>query len=147
VKVIKHRRSDNRHLYFVTFDGTHPAFGETTLSFHYIYAVEQDSEGDGWRVRGAAGGAGDPPRRATPWVNLGGGGWPDRFFAGGWIDPADREIDRNELRFANGLMIHDDATEGVALFINDEHVVMPATVVMIDAAGTEIARHSTFPGP
>jgi hypothetical protein len=82
VRFLKHRASDNRHVYYVTFDATHPAFESRLLSCHYVYAVEAAPDG-GWRVRGSAGGAGDPPRRSTPWVNLGGGGWPDRFFAGG----------------------------------------------------------------
>lgn len=33
VMFIRHRRSDHRHIYYVTFDGTHPAFGNRTLSF------------------------------------------------------------------------------------------------------------------
>jgi hypothetical protein len=87
------------------------------------------------------------PRRSTPWVNLGGGGWPDQFFAGGWINDAGLDIDRVELRFANGVTLHDDSSEGVALFITDENVAMPGTVALIDRAGNQIATHRPFPGP
>jgi len=112
---------------------------------HYVYPVEPDP-GGGWRVRGGAGGAGGGPRRSTPWVNLGGGGWPDRFFAGGWIDDAGLDIDRVALRFANGVTLHDDSSERVALFIADENVAMPGTVALIDRAGHQIATHQPFPG-
>jgi hypothetical protein len=87
------------------------------------------------------------PRRSTPWVNLVGGGWPDQFFAGGWINDAGLDIDRVELRFANGVTLHDDSSEGVALFITDENVAMPGTVPPIDRAGNQIATHRPFPGP
>lgn len=145
VRFLKHRASESRHLYFVTFDGTHQAFGPEILRFHYVYAVESDPDG-GWRVRRSAGGAGDPPQRSTPWVNLGGGGWPDRFFAGGWISQAGAHIDRIELRFANGITVVDDCSEAAALFITDHTVAMPGVVVMLDHAGNEIASHPAFPG-
>lgn len=145
VRFVKHRQSERRHLYFVTFDGTHPRLGPTVHNFHYAYPVEPDHEG-GWRVFGGAGGAGGSPRRSTPWVNLGGGGWPDRFYAGGWIDTARLPINRLVLRFANGIALEDDTSGSVALFITDEHVRMPATIVMLDGEGSEIMSHPAFPG-
>jgi hypothetical protein len=92
-------------------------------------------------VFGGAGGAGEAPRRSTPWVNLGGGGWPDRFFAGGRIHDAGTEIDHVELRFANGITLHDDIEEGIALFITDQTVALPAIVALINPSGKEIATH------
>lgn len=65
----------------------------------------------------------------------------------GRIDPTNSDIDCVELRFANGLILQDDASEGVALFITDEPVRLPATVVMIDAAGTDTGSDPAFPGP
>jgi hypothetical protein len=144
LRFLKHRASDNRHIYFVTFDGTHAAFGSQRLSFHYVYAVEADPNG-GWNVNGSSGGAGDPPQRSTPWVNLGGGGWPDRFFAGGWIEQAAAHVGRIELRFADGLVLHDDCAENAALFITDQTVTLPGTVILLDPQDNEIARHSAFP--
>lgn len=145
VRFVKHRESARRHLYFVTFEGTHPRLGPQVRSFDYVYPVEPDPDG-GWRVFGGAGGAGEPPRRSTPWVNLGGGGWPDRFFAGGRIDNAGLDIVRVELRFANGLTLQDDIEAGVALFITDETVELPATVALLDDASNEVAAHHAFPG-
>jgi hypothetical protein len=145
VRFVKHRQSELRHVYFVTFKGTHPRLGPAVRNFDYVYVVEPVPEG-GWRAFGGAGGTGDPPRRSTPWVNLGGGGWPKWFFAGGWIDAAGQPAERIELRFADGLTLDDDATEDVALFITDEHVTMPATIAMLDAEGNEIATHPAFPG-
>jgi hypothetical protein len=145
VRFVKHRQSEHRHLYFVTFDATHPRLGPVARSFHYAYAVEPGPD-SGWQVRGGAGGAGDPPRRSAPWVNLGGGGWPTAFFAGGWIDGAGQPVDRVELRFTNGITLHDDAGQDIALFITDGPVSMPGTIAMFDAHSNEIASHPAFPG-
>lgn len=145
VRFVKHRAS-KRRLYFVTYSATMPDVGPDVHSFDYVYPVEPDPDG-GWRVRGGAGGSGRAPRRSTPWVNLGGGGWPDEFFAGGRIDDAGIDIARIELRFANGVTLHDDAEQGVALFITDETIAMPGTAVLLDEAGDEVATHRPFPGP
>ncbi|MBV9001933.1 MAG: hypothetical protein JO304_22945 [Solirubrobacterales bacterium] len=144
VRFVKHRQSAMRHLYFVSFEGTIPQLGADVHRFGYVYPVEPDPTG-GWRVFGGVGGSGEPPRRSRPWVNLGGGGWPDRFYAGGQIEDDGLGVDRIELRFANGVVLRDDATHGVVLFITDETVAMPATLVMLDRAGTEIATHRPFP--
>jgi hypothetical protein len=146
VRFVKHRESEARHLYFVTYDGTHPRLGPTVVSFHYTYPVEPDPDG-GWRVLGGTGGAGEMPRRATPWVNLGGGGWPDAFYAGGRIDRAGFAIARVELRFANEITLCDDTEQDVALFITDQTVTLPGTVALLDAGGREIATQRPFPGP
>jgi hypothetical protein len=146
VRFVKHRASERRHLYFVTYSATIPDLGPDTRSFDYVYPVEPDPDG-GRRVRGGAGGSGRGPRRSTPWVNLGGGGWPDQFFAGGRIDDAGMDIARIELRFANGITLHDDTDQGVALFITDETIAMPGPAVLLDEAGNEVATHRPFPGP
>jgi hypothetical protein len=79
VQFVKHRQSERRHLYFVTF---HAAIlhldPDRQYPMSYLFPVERDPNG-GWRVRGGAGGAGGEPQRSTPWVNLAGGGWPDQF--------------------------------------------------------------------
>jgi hypothetical protein len=129
----------------VTFHGAIPRLGPERHSFSYVFPVERDPRG-GWRVRGGAGGAGSTPRRSTPWVNLGGGGWPDQFYAGGRIDTAGLDVARIELRFADGLTLEDDTDAGVALFITGETVEMPATVALLDQAGNDVATHRAFPG-
>jgi len=51
----------------------------------FAYYLMQDDAGN-WRVEGAAGGSADgDPIRATSWANLGGGGWPANFYAGGAV--------------------------------------------------------------
>lgn len=145
IRFVKHRESERRHLYFVTFDGTIPQIGPDSHPFSYIYPVERDLHGD-WRVRGGAGGAGDQPRRATPWVNLAGGGWPDQFYAGGRIHNAGIDIARVELRFANGITLEDDTEAGVALFITDQPVEIPATLALLDRDGNDVSTRRPFPG-
>jgi hypothetical protein len=146
IRFVKHRESERRHLYFVTFEGAIPQLGpDRRYPWSYASPVEHDPDG-GWRVRGGAGGAGDGPQRSTPWVNLGGGGWPDQFYGGGRIDNAGIDIARVELRFADGLTLEDDPTAGVALFITDQTVEMPATVALLDQAGNNVATHPAFPG-
>jgi hypothetical protein len=143
VRFAKHRQSEHRHVYFVTFDGAIPQLGAETHAFGYVYALQRDPQ-SGWQVIGATGGAGDMPSRSTPWVNLGGGGWPDRFYAGGRIASAGFDIARVELRFANALTLVDDAEKHVALFITDKSVRMPATVVLYDRANDEVGAHPAF---
>jgi hypothetical protein len=58
VRLVKHRQSARRHVYFVTFEGTIPRRGPEICRFEYVYPVEPDPTG-GWRVFGGAGGSGD----------------------------------------------------------------------------------------
>jgi hypothetical protein len=143
-RCIKHRRSRCRHVYFVTFHASIPHLGPDTHECHYVFPVGRDAAGQ-WQLVGGAGGAGGVPKRPTPWVNLGGGGWPDRFYAGGRIGSAGTDVARVQLRFSNGVTLEDDSEGGVALFITEESVLMPATAVLYDAAGGEVARHPAFP--
>jgi hypothetical protein len=146
IRFVKHRESERRHLYFVTFEGAIAQLGTDSLyPCSYVFPVERDPAG-GWRVRGGAGGAGDEPQRSTPWVNLAGGGWPDQFYAGGRIHNAGIDIARVELRFANGLTLEDDTEADVALFIIDQPVELPATLVLLDRDGNDIATQRPFPG-
>ena len=144
VRFVKHRESERRRVDFVTFDGSVPRLGPETHTFGYVFPLERDAEG-GWRVIGGAGGGDYMPARSTPWVNLAGGGWPDRFYAGGRIHDAGIEIARVQLRFVDGFALEDDSDEAVALFITDETVRLPATVVLHDQAGNRIATHPAFP--
>jgi hypothetical protein len=66
----------------------------------------------------------------------------DDLIAGGQIERAGTNIARVEVRFA----LQDDAAQDVALFITDDPVVMPSTVVLLDSAGVEVAEHGAFPG-
>jgi hypothetical protein len=142
-RVLKSRRAGQRSVHFVTFQGTIPHYGNTTLRFGYIYAIEHAE--DDCRIIGAAGGAGDSPIRSRPWVNLAGGHAADHFWAGGEIERAGADIARVQLRFADGRVAEDDATNDIALFIVNEPMWTPASVVLLDRAGETIAEHDGFP--
>ena len=139
---MKHRQAGDRHVFYVTCMADHLRLG--LLEVRYAYPVEPAPDG-GWRIVGGAGGAGSFSGRATqPGVNLGGGGWPDHFYAGGEIYRAGAEIAQVELRFANGVTLSDDADADVALFITEGSVQLPATAVLLDPAGNEIRSETAF---
>jgi hypothetical protein len=142
-RVLKSRQVDHRSVHFVTFQGTLPHLGDTTVRFGYIYVIEHTD--DGCRIIGEAGGGGSPPTRSRPWVNLAGGHANDHFWAGGEIERAGADIARVQLRFADGHVVEDDPTSDIALFIVNGTVQMPATVVLLDRAGGTIAEHPGFP--
>ncbi len=142
-RVLKSRRVDQRSVHFVTFHGRLPHHGDTTVRFGYFFAIEHAEHG--CRIIGEAGGGGDPPVRSRPWVNLAGGHANDHFWAGGEIERAGTDIALIQLRFADGQIVEDDPTNAVALFIVNKPVRTPATVVLLDPAGDQIAEHPGFP--
>ena len=71
-----------------------------------------------------------------------GGGWPDHRFAGGETYRAGAEIAQVELRFANGVMLGDDADADIALIISESTVQLPSTAVLLDPAGNKIRRET-----
>lgn len=143
VRFLKSRQAGARSAHYVTFDGTLPQRQDRKLRFGYIYAIEQTDEGR--RITGDAGGAGDASVRSRPWVNLAGGHANDHFWAGGKIERTGADIARVQLRFADGHVVDDDPTNDVALFIVNRPVQTPATVVLLDHAGGQIAEHPGFP--
>ena len=122
-RVLKSRQVDQRSVHFVTFQGTLPHLGDTTVRFGYIYAIEHTDSG--CRIIGEAGGGGDPPTRSRPWVNLAGGHANDHFWAGGEIERAGADIARVQLRFADGHVVEDDPSSDIALFIVNAPVQTP----------------------
>ena len=57
---------------------------------------------------------------------------------------AGADIARIQLRFANGVTLSDDTDADVALFITESSVQLPATAVLLGAAGNEIRRETAF---
>jgi hypothetical protein len=146
VEFVKHRQSARRRLDFVTFKGTIPHIGPRRHTLSWLFSLTRQPDGT-WRVTGGAGGGDSAmPPRSKPWINLAGGGWPDQFYAGGRIHTAGIDIARVQLRFADGLTLEDDTEQAIALFITDDAVRLPASVALLDHAGSTIASHD-FPGP
>lgn len=143
VRFLKSRQAGPRAAHYVTFDGTLPQHQDRKLRFGYTFAIEQTDEG--CRIIGDAGGAGDAPVRSRPWVNLAGGHANDHFWAGGEIERAGADIARVQLRFADGHVVEDDPTNDVAMFIVNEPVTTPATIVLLDRDGATVAEHPGFP--
>lgn len=144
VRCLKQRSSGRGRVYFVTFDGSIPARGSEIHSFDYVVALDRDKDG-GWRTIGAAGGARSLPPRPSPWINLAGGNGGGHFYAGGRVDNARIEVCGVRLSFADGIALEDDVENGVALFITDGPVSMPAAAELYDSHGDRVARHSAFP--
>jgi len=113
------------------------------------FTVSLTQADDGvWRVMGGAGGsAEDPPEHAStrghPWANLGGGGWPRQFYAGGAIEE-DNGIALVSLRSANGVELEDTVETGEVIFLTDDVVQTPIEVDLYDGAGNLVGRHTAF---
>ena len=144
VRFVKRRETRTRVAIWVTWLGVNPRFGDEPQEYRYLYEVTRDPSG-GWCTHGSSGGAGREPAWEQPTVNLGAGGWPDRFSAGGTVVGAAQVIAQVQLRFANGVVLSDEVQEGVVVFITDEHVETPATAVLLDGDGVEVRSHEALP--
>lgn len=152
VRFVKFRETPGRRLYFVTFQGSIPFLGPELHKVSGLYPVERDADGN-WTAGGGAGGSDDKGMsRPTPWVNLAGAGWrqlgaefvralPGQFYAGGRVHSAGIDVARVQLRFADGVVLEDDTDEAIVLFITDQEVRLPATAVLLDRAGAQVASH------
>jgi hypothetical protein len=102
-----------------------------------------------WQVLGGAGGSAEEPpssapKRGYPWANLGGGGWPHQFYAGGAIEEDGGAVTRVRLRSANGVEMEDTVESGEALFLTYKEVQTPLQVTLYDSAGSLIGHHMVF---
>jgi hypothetical protein len=66
-------------------------------------------------------------------------------FLGGEIERAGAGIALVQLRLVDGRVVEDDPTHDIALFIINEPVKTPATIVLLDHAGGTVAEHEGFP--
>ena len=140
LRFVKHRHARDGHVFYVTFAANHPRLG--LLERKYAYAVEPARDG-GWRIRRCRRRRHPLRPRDPTRGDLGGGGWPDQFYAGGGIYRAGADIAQVELRVANGATLS-AADADVALFIIDSSVQLPATAVLLDPAGDEIRSGARF---
>lgn len=131
----KARRAPHCQVHAVTFET------QDGQRMRFTCCVRQDSQGE-WQFTGGAGGAADhDPQRSHPWINLGGGGWPNQFYAGGHVLEHAGEVVRVLLRAANGTVLEDSVEDGVALFLTDETVQLPLYAELVDAGGRIVSQH------
>jgi len=154
LRIEKERATEHRRLYAISFRERSGARWNWTLPV--------DAQPDGtWRVAGGCGYGGGRPllgaylrlltrirgqrtNGGRPWANLGGGNWPDRFYAGGKVEHDHGRAARVRLSFANDLMLEDSVDDGHVLFLTEERAEVPATVELIDRQGNVFATHSRF---
>lgn len=133
------RAADRRRAYVVTFE-TH-----SSQRMRFVCLVRQDDAG-AWRFDAASGRSMDgAPQRGHPWVNLGGGGWPQRFYAGGQALEHGGGVARVRLRAANGVTLEDALDEdATVLFLSEDAVQLPISAELLDAAGQVVAQHTAM---
>ncbi len=108
----------------------------------FVGYLEQNERGE-WRFSGGAstslGGVSAHPR-----VNLGGGGWPDHFHAGGYVVDNGLDIARVRLVAANGTIVEDNVQNNIVLFFTDQRVEIPLQAELFDRAGELVSSHNVF---
>lgn len=137
IHVLKVRSLPSRRLYAVTYVDT---AGRSALFFCHL----RQDDSDVWRFEGGAGGGTSDggPLRGFPWINLGAGGWPVRFYAGGTVsEDGALAVARVRLIAANGVALEDTVEDEIALFLTDEPVTLPVTAELLDASGAVMSRH------
>jgi hypothetical protein len=131
----KMRALTRRQVHAVTFET------QAGRRMRFICCVRQDKAGK-WQLMGGAGGGGDSgPHRDHPWVNLGGGGGPLQFYAGGQVSEQGAEVVRVRLRAANGTVLEDTVEDGVVLFVTDDPVQAPIAAELLDRGGHVVRQH------
>lgn len=124
---------------FVTFEDMQG------MKNHFTYYLVQDDEGMWKFVGGAGGGDGDRKMiREHPWANLGGGGWPDHFYAGGPVIDNGLDIVRVRLIANNGTILEDTVQDGVVLFVTDAKVELPLQAELYDREDRLVSGHKVF---
>lgn len=139
-RFLKERGVAGRLVQAVTFE---TGMGKNLFMICYLV---QDKHGE-WQFRGAAGGAevGSSPLRDYAWVDLGGGGWPDDFYAGGYVITRENEdVARVRLLAKNGTVMEDTVDDHLVLFVTDQSVAIPLQVELYDSAGKLLSSHKAF---
>jgi len=138
MRFLKERGIPRRQVHAVTFDTVE---GQ---QMRFTCDLAQDNDGN-WHVKGGTGSsADDSPVRATPWANLGGGGWPANFYAGGVVLDNGSDVARVRLIAANGTLMEDTVDAGVVLFVTDQRVELPLQAELYDRNGRMVGQHVAF---
>jgi hypothetical protein len=135
VRLLKQRGIPGRRLFAVTFEDE-----QRRQRWFWLVAAEQDETG-AWVASGGAGGSGQGPEREEPWVNLAGWWGQGRFYAGGQVVAASKDVARARLMTADGMELEDDTDCGVVLFLTDRPAHAPVTVDIYDREGQLLASH------
>ncbi len=136
----KARHTGHRSVYAVTFEN------QSGQGMRFVFAVRQDDTG-AWHFGGGAGGSAEgSPRRGHPWVNLGGGGWPTDFYAGGCVLEHSGAVTRVRLQTANGVTIEDTVDdEDTVLFLTEAEAQAPFVVELLDHTGRLVYPTTNWP--
>ncbi|MGH2502256.1 MAG: hypothetical protein ACRDID_07045, partial [Ktedonobacterales bacterium] len=137
----KLRQTATRQLHVVTFENT------AGLRMR-LYCCVRSTAAGGWLFDGGAGGGvGGEPQRSQPWVNMGGGGGPNSFYAAGRVLADGGTTALVRLHAANGVALEDSVGDDrIVLFLSDNDVQVPLEVELWDAAGRLVARHQAMTG-
>ncbi|GCE05452.1 hypothetical protein [Dictyobacter aurantiacus] len=141
LRFLKERSLPGRRVYIVVFEN------EQGKEVYFTCYVEEDARGN-WQFRGAAGdglmGSDPGPVVERAWANLGGGGMPDHFYAGGLVADHDQNVTRVRLIAKNGTSMEDKVEDGMVLFLSDQRVDLPIQAELYDAASTLIYAHKVL---
>ena len=134
----KQRSTPDRIVQFVTFEDIQG------MQMDFTCHLTQDDQGE-WEFVGGAGGSGGwKVVRENPWVNLGGGGWPDHFYAGGHVINNGLDIVRVRLVANNGTVLEDTVQDGIVLFVAGSRIELPLQAELYDQEEQLVASHSVF---
>jgi hypothetical protein len=135
----KQRSIPGKIIQFVTFEDMQE------MKHDYTCYLIQNTRGM-WNFTGGAGGSDSARKivREHPWANLGGGGWPDEFYAGGYVIDNGLDIVRVRLVAHNGTVLEDTVQDGIVLFVTDAKVELPLQAELYDREDRLVANHSVF---
>ncbi|GCF10184.1 hypothetical protein [Dictyobacter arantiisoli] len=138
LRFLKERSLPGRIVYIVVFEN------EQGSEIYFTCYVEQDTQGN-WLFRGAAGdgimGHNPGPVVERAWANLGGGGMPNHFYAGGFVADHGQDVTRVCLIAKCGTVVEDNVENGMVLFLTDQPVDLPIQAELYNRADTLIYSH------
>jgi hypothetical protein len=141
LRFLKERSIDGRQVHIVVFEN-----GQGN-EMHFTCYVEQNAQGN-WQFRGAVGdgimGTNPGPVVERAWANLGGGGMPDHFYAGGFVADHGQGVTSVRLVAKCGTTIDDTVEDGMVLFLTRQTVDLPVEAELYDQDGTLVYKHTVL---